>query len=230
MVNAYSLAASLGGSAIGGGLSYLGGVARNKAAKKAAREMMAFQKHMFQHRYQYTVDDMRAAGLNPMLAIMQGAGQSPSGASYTPENVLAGAGAAVGDAVPKALGAQAIDAQINKTKADTNVSNAQADLVRAQTETEPLRRALMDSQSGQAHSAMRLNQSMEVIKRVEEKTAWQNLEVAKKEAVIAGFETQLYEKGPGEVAKVLEMFGLKGREAVEIGRLLFQMFGRSRRR
>lgn len=57
-----------GGFGIGGNLISM------MANKSSARKQMAFQERMSRHAYRYAMQDMRKAGLNPMLAYMQGGG------------------------------------------------------------------------------------------------------------------------------------------------------------
>jgi hypothetical protein len=77
--------ASLASSALG----FLGARQQNKAAKAAAAKQMAFQEDMSNTSYQRAMADMKAAGLNPILAYKQGGASTPAGASYNPVNVSA---------------------------------------------------------------------------------------------------------------------------------------------
>lgn len=65
------------------GIDYFSAKDTNKQAKKMAREQMAFQERMSNTSYQRAMEDMRRAGLNPMLAYMQGGASSPGGAQPT---------------------------------------------------------------------------------------------------------------------------------------------------
>lgn len=71
------------------GSSILGGVLGNSSASAAARQAWQRQKTAYQHRYQWQVEDMKKAGLNPMLAFSQAPPSFGSvGAAKTSENIL----------------------------------------------------------------------------------------------------------------------------------------------
>jgi hypothetical protein len=65
--------------------SVLGGLGSSEIQSKYNEEAIRLQNQLnvenYQHRYQWSVDDMRAAGLNPILAATNGIGGSISGAS-----------------------------------------------------------------------------------------------------------------------------------------------------
>jgi hypothetical protein len=81
---------SLGGS-LGGVLGFIGqqqtnqknwdiAQAANAASAQQAASQMAFQERMRETQYQTAVEDMKKAGLNPMLAYQHGGAGTPSGA------------------------------------------------------------------------------------------------------------------------------------------------------
>lgn len=65
-------------SAVGPIAGLLGVHSSNSAARDAARESREAQKELYQHRYQWSRADMKAAGLNPILMASQGPGAFPT--------------------------------------------------------------------------------------------------------------------------------------------------------
>lgn len=127
--------APVGAAAIGGALNYSGAHNANQMSKKMAREQMAFQRATMQEQmgfqermsntaYQRAVEDMRAAGINPILAFNQGGASSPagsaaSGATAPMQNEMSGAVSSAVDAMRSFQEIKNMKLQNEKVKADT---------------------------------------------------------------------------------------------------------------
>lgn len=107
-----------------GGL--LGGLFQNSAQQASADKQMKFQERMDNTKYQRTMADMKAAGLNPMLAYSQGAGSAPSGAQAQMSNVTDSAVRAAQGSVSSAAQANLMKEQLNNLSADTKLKMSQA--------------------------------------------------------------------------------------------------------
>lgn len=120
----------LGASALMGGASIFGTHLANKASAKSVQQQMDFQREMSNTAYQRSMEDMRKAGLNPILAYSQGGASTPSGASYSASDALS-------SGVSSALAARKLsqeleigDATIQNLRAqNSNLSEANAKLV-----------------------------------------------------------------------------------------------------
>jgi hypothetical protein len=84
-----------GGDVFTAGSALLGGLFRNKQAEQASAKQMSFQRDMSNTSYQRGMDDMKKAGLNPILAGKVGGASTPTGSTYNPENVATSTAQAV---------------------------------------------------------------------------------------------------------------------------------------
>ena len=110
---------SAGTSLIGGALGFMGGEDTNQANSAQSQAQMDFQREMSNTSYQRATADMKAAGLNPMLAYSQGGASSPGGSQAVMQNSSA-AGAAAAQQV----------ASMDLTRAQTDKTRAEADAIR----------------------------------------------------------------------------------------------------
>ncbi len=129
------VAGTLGGSLLGGGLSIFGGERRNKAQRAAAKGQMDFQERMSNTAHQREIEDLKAAGLNPILSAGGAGASSPGGAMPVIQDTIT-------PAINTAL-------QVSKTEADVssikqNILNLieTADLTNAQAWGQDIQNAI----------------------------------------------------------------------------------------
>ena len=117
---------SLGGlgGVISSGINFFSARDTNKKQKALAREQMGFQERLSNTAYQRAVKDMRAAGINPMLAYAQGGASTPTGAQAQLR------APSVGDTAIKGLD---VGSKTTQRKLQNQNIEANNDLIKAQT-------------------------------------------------------------------------------------------------
>ena len=121
-------------SLAGGALSFLGQQGANQQNMENAQAQMAFQKEMSNTSYQRAVEDMKAAGLSPMLAYSQGGASVPTGAMPVVQNKLGAGVEAAQKSLATGSAVQLQNAQIDQTNSQSVLNSANAALAQANAE------------------------------------------------------------------------------------------------
>jgi len=100
---------------------------RNKAAQKAAANQMSFQENMSNTSYQRGMEDMKKAGLNPILAGKIGGASTPGGATYQPENVGTAGQQAFANVANVMASTEKLKAETAQIKEKTNITKETMD-------------------------------------------------------------------------------------------------------
>lgn len=116
---------ALVGGIAGGLLGMEGQSGANRQNKRIADAQMQFQERMSSTAHQRQVEDLKKAGLNPLLSANAGA-SSPGGASATMQNPMAGLAASASDAYNSYLATK-------KQKAEVELLSSQKGKTQAET-------------------------------------------------------------------------------------------------
>lgn len=148
---------------VGSAISGIGGILSNRGSRNAAREQMRFQERMSNTQWQRGVLDMKAAGLNPMLAYSQGGASAPMGSMPNVQNVGDAAVSGAKSGIEMTQTAQLIA----QNKALTEQTQAMTAKIQSETLSNSLHSAKLVADTAASASQSPLNFAKEMLTAVE---------------------------------------------------------------
>lgn len=153
-----AIGAVTGNPLFSAGMSFLGGMSQNQANMNLAGMNNQQAIDMYKHRYQWQVEDLKAAGLNPILAYGQQPGAVPNLTTPRMENIASSAT----DSYLKASMAKQNEALLSKIAAETEASRSQSEVNRAMAN-----RIIEETANTAADTVLKKNNSFLVEKQIE---------------------------------------------------------------
>lgn len=140
-------------------LAAAGGIYSAKMTQAEAQRNRDWQKMMSDTAYQRAVKDMRAAGINPMLAYAQGGSSTPSGSMASYGNPFDTAAYALNESESIRNLKQAQQSQIELNKSQAELNSTASALNESRKETESSNRAVNAANILESATRQQLNQA-----------------------------------------------------------------------